>query len=177
VQNKRTERREIMFTLKQLQQEHAPWVLRNFHPQTPDNSWAPFVGMIEEIGELEAAQNQHLKIDAIGDIMIYMSDYCSCLGLDLEALVFKYTYFFSWREMILLLGSLSHSQLKLMQKIRGSEEAHKNSIIQGLAAIIAHLRIIIEYDISDMTLEEICEHTWNVVKKRDWKANPLTGNP
>ena len=81
--------------LKKFQQEQKKWSERNF-PVTGNHNYRPLLGAIEELGELAHAHlkaeqgiriNQnHLeaKIDAIGDIVIYLSDYCNKEGLSLH---------------------------------------------------------------------------------------------
>lgn len=82
--------------LRQLQDEQRPWVKHNFGDRP---SWMPLLGIMEELGELAHA---HLKMaqgirtsedhlakakDAVGDIVVFLADYCSAMGFDLETLV------------------------------------------------------------------------------------------
>ena len=83
--------------LAKLQLDVGTWSRHNFVNQDPDD---PLLGLTEELGELAHA---HLKLkqgirgkpaehiaakqDAVGDIMIYLADYCERNGLDLEACV------------------------------------------------------------------------------------------
>jgi NTP pyrophosphatase (non-canonical NTP hydrolase) len=91
-----------MLTLKQLQEEQKPWVKHNF-PERLD--YHPFLGLMEEVGELA---HSHLKLlqgirvnedhhakakDAVGDIVIFLADYCSARGYDLQECVEK-----TWAE-------------------------------------------------------------------------------
>lgn len=83
-------------TFAQLQSEVAPWVAHNFGSQP---AWKPLLGVQEEVGELAHA---YLKLaqgirtnedhdakakDAVGDIIIFLCDFCTQSGYDLEALV------------------------------------------------------------------------------------------
>lgn len=83
-------------TLRQLQDEQRPWVQHNFGDRP---SWMPLLGVMEELGELAHA---HLKkaqgirtnedhdaqaADAVADIVIFLADYCSAVGIDLESVV------------------------------------------------------------------------------------------
>ncbi len=82
--------------LKRLQNEQRPWVKHNFGDRP---SWHPLLGLVEEVGELCHAhlkQAQGIrtnedheldKMDAIGDIVIYLADYCSAEGIDLQVVV------------------------------------------------------------------------------------------
>jgi len=78
------------------QQEIHEWSLKNFPEQTATQS---LLGVVEEVGELahhvlKKQQNitQHedhdceIK-DAIGDIVIFLSEFCSRSGIDLEECV------------------------------------------------------------------------------------------
>ena len=92
-----------MVTLRRLQKESKEWTQENFgvHP-----AWHPLLGIQEEVGELSHAHlkseqgirgnvdtHRLEKIDAIGDIVIYLADYCNQEGLDLEACVSE-----TWRQ-------------------------------------------------------------------------------
>ena len=80
-------------TLRQLQEEMRPWVLHNFGKRP---SYWPLLGAVEEIGELCHAHlkneqkirtnedHREQKLDAIGDILIYLADYCSAENIDLQ---------------------------------------------------------------------------------------------
>jgi len=88
--------------LRQIQQEVKEWSLKNFENQ---QSWKPLLGAVEEIGELSHA---HLKAsqgirthenhdddkkDALADIIIYLCDYASREGINLEQELIK-----TWNE-------------------------------------------------------------------------------
>jgi len=82
--------------LRKLQDEQRPWVEHNFGERP---SYWPLLGVVEEVGELCHAHLKHeqgirtnedhdaAKRDAVGDIVIYLSDYCSAEGIDLQAAV------------------------------------------------------------------------------------------
>jgi len=83
--------------LRDLQKEVGEWSRQNF----PNNkSYHPLLGVVEEVGELSHAhlkseqgirgtKVEHItaKIDAIGDIIIYLCDYCERNGLVLDACI------------------------------------------------------------------------------------------
>ena len=85
-----------MGVLKQLQDEQRPWVKHNFGERP---AWQPLLGAVEEIGELAHAHLKHAQNirvsethienakDAVADTVIYLADYCSAMGFDLETLV------------------------------------------------------------------------------------------
>lgn len=73
---------------------HHHWTEHNFPNATP---WEPLVGMVEELGELAhahlkgvqsirhtAKEIHKMKIDAIGDILVYLSHYCRLQNIDPE---------------------------------------------------------------------------------------------
>jgi len=74
-------------TLDQLQSEVEEWTAKNFPNTKP---YQPLLGVQEEVGELSHAhlkmeqsirgtteQHENAKRDAIGDIVIYLADYCN----------------------------------------------------------------------------------------------------
>ncbi len=86
-----------MITLKQLQDEHRIWSRENFGVSP---SYQPLLGIMEEVGELSHAhlkseqgirgsQAEHYsaKIDAVGDIVIFLASYCTENNIDLETAV------------------------------------------------------------------------------------------
>jgi NTP pyrophosphatase (non-canonical NTP hydrolase) len=159
------------FTLEQLQTEHTPWVLHNFHKQDMDHSNHSLFGIIEEIHELfDAAQKRdhELVVDSVGDIMIFMSDYCSCLNVNLTDLDNRKAVKLFSDDLLCVVGHLAHHQLKIQQNIRGAFEVHRKEICKLLRQIISHCRWYGD-------LEAICEKVWGEVKKRDWKKFPFDG--
>ena len=86
----------IHMSLRKIQTDQAAWSKKNFgiHP-----SWQPLLGVSEEVGELchaylkrtQAIRNSEdhdAKLrDAVGDLVIYLCDFCSCEGIDLEDVV------------------------------------------------------------------------------------------
>ena len=82
-----------MIDLKQIQSAVGAWAVKNFGNQA---SYLPLLGVVEELGELCHAHvkleqgirtnEDHWegKIDAVGDVVIYLLDYCSKTGIDLE---------------------------------------------------------------------------------------------
>lgn len=85
-----------MINLRQLQYEVGTWSKNNFPNNTPT---LVLLGVGEELGELHHAhlkteqgirgfddkeKSKAAKEDAIGDIVIYLADYCERSGLSLE---------------------------------------------------------------------------------------------
>jgi len=83
-------------TLRCFQLEHALWSHRNF-PGSRKNPMHGFMGMVEELGELShallksaqgirgsKAEHEAAAKDAVGDILIYMMDFCTKKGWSLQ---------------------------------------------------------------------------------------------
>lgn len=83
-------------TLRELQEQQKPWVEHNFAPRP---SWYPLLGAVEELGELAHAHlkacqgirltenHEAAKRDAVADIIIFLADYCTAEGFDLQECV------------------------------------------------------------------------------------------
>lgn len=89
--------------LQILQYEVAEWGKRNFPNALPHQ---PLLGVAEETGELSHAhlkmeqgirgtleEHKAAKIDAVGDIMVFLSHYCSLNDINLDYAVTK-----TWNE-------------------------------------------------------------------------------
>jgi NTP pyrophosphatase (non-canonical NTP hydrolase) len=137
--------REERLTMTALQVEHRAWAKKNF-PDSP--SWHPLLGIFEEIGELFSAdmrENKEEKIDAVGDIVIFLVHYCNRNGYDFfgcirdtpDALEAKYDEDSSGEfdhlcrvrlsdQLAIAAGSLAHSHLKSEQEIRPDDHESKS---------------------------------------------------
>lgn len=72
------------------------------------------------------------------------------------------------------LGELAHAHLKQEQGIRGTKAEHQEKKIDAVADVIIFLA---DYcTANDIDLHEAVEGTWEKVKKRDWKNDPVNGN-
>lgn len=82
--------------LKKLQKDQIPWVDHNFGNRP---AWHPLLGCVEEIGELSHSflkfqqrirrNENHFENmkDAVGDIVVYLSDFCTAMGFDFQEIV------------------------------------------------------------------------------------------
>ena len=83
-------------TIREIQEEHKAWVAHNFPGRT---SIQPLLGIVEEAGELchavlkkmqgirtDEDHDAHER-DAVGDISIFLLDYCSSRGWDFEQIM------------------------------------------------------------------------------------------
>jgi NTP pyrophosphatase (non-canonical NTP hydrolase) len=85
-----------MKTLNEIQDEINVWATQNFGHRA---GWQPLLGLIEEVGELShhyLKRSQGIRLnedhvlgieDAVGDIAIYLMDFCNAEGISLEAVL------------------------------------------------------------------------------------------
>ncbi len=86
-----------LISIKAITRDIEVWNRRNF----PDaQRWEPLVGIQEEVGELAHAflkQHQGIRVeqdhygnmvDAIGDIFIFMANFCWQNGIDMEEAIY-----------------------------------------------------------------------------------------
>lgn len=149
----------------QLQEELKIWQAHNF---PGSESWASLLGIGEELGELCESEDEERFIDAIGDICVYIADYCNSMNLNMTAVKdAEYEQFIKGEFDLFtkIYGKLCHAHLKLIQKIRMNED-HNYNIIKCLSEIMNHINVY-----SDKSLEEITWQTWLKVRERDWQAN------
>lgn len=87
----------IPLDFSMLQSEVGEWSRKNFPNNTPDN---PFLGLVEELGELAhallktkqgirgtAAEHEAAAKDAIGDLLVYMADFCERKGWSMQQII------------------------------------------------------------------------------------------
>lgn len=166
---------------KDLVTEITAWETKNWgtHKQIEDGfkyAHQPLLGIVEELGELASLEkNIENIIDSVGDVMIFMVDYCSCMDIYFpQIMAFDfYKISVSHRKLLAKAGSLCHHHLKLEQNIRGSRDIHYRSIILLLSEIINVLYNLCWNE--GLDFERCIFDTWNEVKKRDWKSNKEEG--
>lgn len=175
------------FNFQQLQDEQAPWVKHNFGDRP---AWMPLSGMSEEWGEyMEAWIEEDIEnqIDAIADMVIFISDFCSALDINLQCLYelcllekaqfiykdFSYGRLYDIKDKITVyIGKVNHSYLKHSQKIR-IEQNHIQNIKDNLTYILAGLHLLATS--FNINLLNIVEPVWKKVSQRDWKKNAKDG--
>lgn len=168
--------------LRKIQEEQKPWVKHNF-PGRKD--YEPLIGIIEELGELSHAHLKEIQgirtnenhienaRDAVADIVIYIADYCSGRGYDLQG-IYKKASIVS-RSTIEELGDATGYQIifyisssvgKLARHyLMNSQESEKNEIGNILLFLIDYCII------RDFSFEHAVQETWDKVKQRDWKKD------
>lgn len=163
------------WTFRDLQTEHAPWVLKNFGDRP---AWQPLLGIVEEIGEYEESITDDEIRDAMADIVVFMSDFCNAMKFDLDGL-----YAFADDPdvvptnvtMTTMVGKLCHSFLKKTQGIRGNPEDHDAAMRLQLVGILSLLDQTAQS--RGWKLYDVVRETWEKVRLRDWTKNAQSGVP
>lgn len=163
--------------LATIQQEQRAWALRNFGQQTTTQM---ALGLIEELGEVAEAwmlDDMPKLFDAIGDVAIYMSNYCNISGWELARLyelrqprdknAEKMPHFVTP-----LMRAIAHHQLKGDQNIRGGTEHHARMMEGVLRNVLFQLEALAPRAMKGGTFLAILDLTWQKVGKRDWVKNP-----
>lgn len=143
-------------------------------------SLAPLLGLVEEVGEMITAEDNTGRHDAIGDIAIYLCDYCSREGIPWPG---------GWQDIdpaeqcepfegiVGAVGAMAHCHLKRHQRIRGF---HDHSVFlrargRALRSLIWHLDRVARAG-GKADLLTVLNETWTkIVKKRDWKSDAVSG--
>lgn len=173
-------------TLARVQEEQKAWVKHNFGDRL---AWMPLMGAIEELGELAHA---HLKEaqgirnhenhtekakDAVADTVIYLSDYCSAMDINLLEIIPNESYSDSED------GACSHrwifSAIAHLWHIAHDHHYTDKPIFldSDVLKIGQAISCLGGYCFSrGWDFEAIISETWDKVKQRDWKKNPDTAH-
>lgn len=160
--------------LRIIHAENKAWVAKNFSNRAKHH---PFLGIVEELGELDESKTQEEIDDAIGDTMIFTADFCTAQDLSFDELwaVARTTPIEEWSELAVL-GRFSHALLKRDQKIRGSAEAHTKNIAAGvvnvfhvlMGAYIALLNMT-QFEAGKLVVDSM-QRAWSHVRDRVWRC-------
>ena len=165
-----------MSLFRELQDEVGEWSRENF-PEQPDVN--PFMGSGEEAGELAEVidfngQPDEEELDAVGDILVYLADFCAIRGLDYQEayedstdIETEFDSFF--REWTRTRGRLTRSVLKQRQGIRLDEDrVGEDAEQEALAEMLAVLRELTNgrgYTIKDAVntawYDEVIDRVWD----------------
>jgi NTP pyrophosphatase (non-canonical NTP hydrolase) len=163
--------------LAEIQREQREWSLRNFGVQQAHRM---ALGLIEELGEVAEAwmlDSKEKLFDSIGDVGIYMLNYCNIAGWELPSL-------YEMRQprdknaermphfVTPLMRAIAHHQLKGEQNIRGGAEHHARMMEGLFRNILFQMEALSAHAVKGGTFLSILEATWQKVSKRDWVQNP-----
>ena len=167
--------------------EMLRWERRNFGLQSPITG---LMGILEEFGELAAADNAAESWDAVGDILVFASNMFSKYRLALAPMLeelqtggftgppcLKYSDRNYGDKLEVRVGWANHVMLKSQQKIRGYEEPE--TVRRDICCVI--YKLLCRESVSDVlstecTLEDIFFHVSSTVLTRDWTKNKETGD-
>ena len=153
---------------------------------------APLMGMGEELGELaEALSKQGYEdkeeleeaiVDAVGDMGIYLCDFCYRIGIAGPVLAKPMSQAHKYRTggvglLVQSLGKLNHTVLKGAQGIRGYDnpQYYSNELNESIANVLDSLITFCQQNLPS-PFEMILDATWAGVCHRDWTKNAQTGN-
>lgn len=159
------------FTLAQLQTETAVWIAKNFAGPTPHPPHRPLLGIVEELGELDAADAEEDVEDAVADTVVFMADFCNAHQFDLQSLFAEAVVSLTGDKRFGLLesvGRLCHSVLKLEQGIRGTPAEHKLAAQKALIEILVSLLVVARAH--SFSFLGAVEKTWLKVRDRVWRC-------
>jgi hypothetical protein len=183
-----------MSLLQGIQQQVGQWSLRNFGPQLAKHGslaggalleFAPLLGLCEECGELAEATTAADALDAMGDIGIYLLDYCSRAGVNLAEVVDTTGVDPKWYmgspragDITAAVALLQRAHLKQAQGIRGFEDLAVFVAAQHKAVAILWValnRCTELVELKDYT-NDILVPVARKVLRRDWVEHPNDAN-
>ena len=156
-----------------LQSEVGTWSREQFGEQSRT---FPLMGVNEELGELAHSCQQNERdevIDGIGDVMLYLADFCSLSEIELERCSRDYPAPHgntdTFQQLLWCAGLLNRSVLKQKQGIRlGEPRVGKEAEREAIGSIIRTLeRVCVAYN---TTLDECIGTAWGEVGNRSWDA-------
>lgn len=166
--------------------EMLRWERHNFGLQSPITG---LMGILEEFGELAAADNAAESYDAVGDILVFASNMFSKYRLAIAPMLeqlqssgftgppcLKYSDRNYGDKIEVRVGWANHVMLKSQQKIRGYEEPE--TVRRDICCVI--YKLLCRESVSDVlstdsTLEDIFLNVSSAVLIRDWTKNKETG--
>lgn len=160
--------------LDRIQREQVAWVQKNFGGRS---SIYPLFGIIEEVGELAEAQRPEQFDDAVGDVILYLSDYATTRDWAMSSLwahriPCEHTGLESGAKFLILLGRLAQAQIKEERGIRGSAQQWREKAKEASAMLLWELAELVG---DEAEVERIASETWSRVSQRDWNRFPTNG--
>lgn len=161
-----------MFSFTKLQAEQKPWVAHNFPNRA---KYQPLLGMFEEYGELIIAETGAEIQDAVGDITIFLTDFCNANEFNIDQILYmNKREDISWMDstqamngICFSISKISHHYLKREQNIRGDYRTHTEQLeirISQLVGFLKHFSKVCGFE-----YERTVEDVWRQVSRRDWR--------
>lgn len=169
----------ISLYLFEMQESQRAWAKANFGEQTPIQM---MVGLIGELGEFHEHHEDNYQnpcvdkiIDDIGDVGVYLLNYCSLKGWSIGKLfegmkpANQRAVTVPW-DIMPFIRWLPHHQLKGDQNIRGGTAFHDARMQDVLSNMLWQLNEVSKR--FDTTFFDCLCKTWSKVSKRDWVLHP-----
>lgn len=171
-------------TFQDFTRQVGEWSEHNFGDQKGIGCFAPFTGIVEEIGELESSSDIEDITDAYADIAVYFADFCYRNNLELNL---AWTleedsdlYGFITQPLAVALGELAHVVLKTHQGIRHYQDVEFARAQLTRASTVFWYSLVDEFEddiqLMNFSFHETVWEVWNKVKQRDWKKDPRTAD-
>lgn len=166
---------DIGLYLFEMQESQRAWAKANFGEQTPIQMMMGILGELGEFAEAFEANNNTEMVDAIGDVGVYLMNYCNLKGWSIESIMKLMTpvnrdaEHYPWKVMWFVRW-LPHHQLKGDQNIRGGTAYHDDRMQRALGNMLWQLNAIAT-SMGTTFLDCLCK-TWSKVSKRDWVLHP-----
>lgn len=170
--------------LNELKREVGSWSIENFGHEQPYTF--PLMGVAEEYGELitsvlkqlqgiddaekyEGRVGREAEMDAIGDIMVYLADFCNRVPftINIESARTEWGGDLSTDNIVQAtlnigteIGNLFHIETK---------NASQNQAIVSVGMLVNYLEAFCEH--RDFTLDECIEEAWGEVQHREWDSD------
>lgn len=183
-----------MSLLRDIQKQVGHWSQNNFGTQLAKYGsfagvdlleLAPLMGLCEEVGELAEATTAADALDALGDVGIYLMDYCSRAGVDIVDVVATTGVDPKWymgppavNHISAAVAMLQRAHLKQAQGIRGFDDlaVFVNAQHMAIAVLWVALNRCTELvELKDYTTD-ILQPVARKVLKRDWVERPNDAN-
>jgi hypothetical protein len=169
-------------TLNAIKDEVKEWSYGNFGNQVSKRHYgmmrfdAPLMGIVEELGEYMDATSKELEIDALCDIVVYLTDF---MWRRAEFDNTEYTYdglsvACTLNSVISSVGWLMHISLKEHQGIRPME---REVVIRDTKDCIRDIYTWCHQELAKRGENpiKIINEVWNEVMLRNWKQNNVDG--
>ncbi len=147
------------------------WSSANFGSNSGLGLLCPLLGLVEEVKEYNEALDLNEQEDALGDICIFLMDYCKRSGMVLS---FPTQFDLTNTDIGYWVGQLSHARLKRIQGIRGMDniEVFRVKEYEAVEGILAACETTALSFHPDGIFDIACKTHANVVKKRQWHTQP-----
>lgn len=169
--------------LYEIQKEQKEWSKKNFGEQP---AYLALLGAVEELGELahahlkwsqrirgDEAKHAESAKDAVGDTIIYLMDYANRKHIQIDYKPSSMEMFGETSTDALFCAHENLSVLISADKKVNEQYAPKSCLENSIRVVLWCLESYCY--IRKFDFERIVTETWEIVRQRDWKANPATG--